>query len=83
MGYLQIIDKEVQRCEGCGVLHPPDIAFARVIELGRAYDAACENCHTPYVRADYEGDPSAWQCSICRARLGADDGFPAPQPSRR
>ena len=56
-------------CTTCGITHPPPLAFKRVIEVGRAYDATCDACHTPYRRSDYAGHPESWLCSICRARL--------------
>lgn len=57
------------RCLECGVMHPPLAAFRRVIEPGRPYDATCSACHTPWVRADYAGDPTTWTCSVCRGPL--------------
>ena len=57
------------RCGECGVLHPPALAFARVIEVGRPYDEVCPQCHTPYMRADYVGSSSDWRSSICHAPL--------------
>jgi hypothetical protein len=58
-------------CESCGIAHPPEIAFERVIEVGRDYDATCDACHTPYVRADYQGIPDDWRCSICGDAIGS------------
>jgi hypothetical protein len=56
-----------KRCAACGVVHPPAKAFERMIELGRAYDATCAECHTPFVRAERDGEA----CPICGAPASA------------
>ncbi len=55
------------RCSACGVAHPPSIAFDRVIRVGRAYDATCPHCHTPWVRAEHAS--MGGRCPICSSAL--------------
>ena len=61
-----------ERCHSCDVVHPPVLAFDRVIEAGKAYDAVCPRCKTPWLTSDYDGArASGWRCSFCKAPLSA------------
>jgi hypothetical protein len=64
------VEPTARCCPGCGVPNPPVVAFERAIQMGRDYDALCEACHTPWVRADYE--TLGGRCPVCGSKLPSD-----------
>ena len=60
--------QDQRECPACGIPLPSPIAYERHVAEGERYDAACEACHLPYRRSDYEPGRVA-RCSWCHEDL--------------
>ena len=52
-------------CPHCGIQLPDNEAYRELVRVGRAYDGACERCHTPFAIEDYDPLSAVRACSRC------------------